>query len=160
MIIDGYLLFDGTGQGTPAGLTGVNQFATNTSTTSTNILDLLNFRDIGAAADLGPALTVEWVVTTAYAGGTSVNFQIQGSQSSSGSWVTYAETGAIPVESLTAGARVKLPMPPVNPETGEAPRYLQLSYVSEGTFTAGAVIAWLGTVENPRYYPPGVTVSN
>lgn len=160
MIIDVLLVFDQGTYSASTGMTGANQFANGATTTSTNILDLLNARDIGAGTINDHAdLTVEFMITTAYAGGTSVNFQIQGSTDSV-TWTTYSETGAVPIASLTAGARLKLKMPIVNPDGGPAPRYLRTAYVNVGNNTAGAVIAWLGSVDTNRYYAPGVVVSN
>jgi hypothetical protein len=159
MIIDQLLVFD-MSYSTANGMAGVNQFGANTTNPSTNVIDLLNARDIGAGGVNDSAdLTVEWLITTAFTGGTSVNFQIQGSTDNT-TFTTYAETGAIAVASLTAASRFKLRMPTVNPDGGPAPRYLRLAYVNAGTNTAGAVIAWLGSVDNNRYYPPGITVSN
>lgn len=160
MIIDNLLIFDQGTYSYTTGLTGANQFASGATTTSTNVIDLLNARDIGAGSVNDHAdLTVEFLITTAYAGGTSVNFQVQGSTDNT-TYVTYCESGAIAIASLTVGARVKLKMPIVNPDGGPAPRYLRLAYVNAGANTAGAVLAWLGSVDNARYYPPGVTVSN
>lgn len=158
MIIDGLLVFD---QGTYStnGMIGINQFASSATTTSTNTLDLLNARDIGDGLDGQTPLIVEFLITTAYAGGTSVNFQVQGSTDNT-TWTTYSETGAIPIASLTVGQRIKLRMPMVNPDTGPNPRYLRTAYVNAGANTAGAVIAWLGSVDQAGYYPPGVTVNN
>jgi hypothetical protein len=51
-------------------------------------------------------------------------------------------------------------MPPVNPDQGPAPRYIRAAYVNAGANTTGAVITWLGTPDDNRYYPPGVVVSN
>ena len=159
MIIDGLLLFDGT-YSTSNGLQGVNQFASGATTTSTNTLDLLNQRDLGDAST-GPAgdMTVMFIITTAYAGGTSVNFQLQGSTDNT-TWTTYSETGAIAIASLTAGTRYSLPLPSVNPDAGPAPRYYRTAYVNVGANTAGAVISWLGQPTDQRYYKPGVVVSN
>lgn len=160
MLIDSFLVFDQGTYSTTTGMTGANQFASGATTTSTNTIDLLNARDIGTGSEGDmAALTVEFLITTAYAGGTSVNFQVQGSTDTV-TWTTYSETGAVVIASLTAGARLKLKMPIVNPDGGAAPRYLRTAYVNAGVNTAGAVIAWLGTVDNNRYYPPGVTVSN
>jgi hypothetical protein len=160
MIIDQFLVFDQGAYSTTTGMSGIAQFASGATTTSTNTIDLLNARDIGAGTANDTAdLTVEWLITTAYTGGTSVNFQILGSTNNS-AYTVYAETGAVPIASLTVGARLKLKMPIVTPDGGPAPRYLQLAYVNAGANTAGSVIAWLGTVESQRYYPPGVTVSN
>jgi hypothetical protein len=160
MLIDQFLVFDQGTYSTTTGMSGIAQFASGATTTSTNVIDLLNFRDIGAGSVQDQSdLTVEWLITTAYTGGTSVNFQIQGSTNNS-AYTTYSETGAIPIASLTVGARLKLKMPIVNPDGGPAPRYLQLAYVNAGANTAGSVIAWLGTVDNARYYPAGITISN
>lgn len=160
MIIDQSLVFDQGTYSTSTGMSGINQFASGATTTSTNTIDLLNARDIGTGtANDGADLTVEWVITTAYTGGTSVNFQILGSTNNS-AYTVYSETGPIPIASLTVGQRIKLKMPMVNPDSGPAPRYLQLAYVNAGVNTAGAVIAWLGSVDNNRYYAPGVVVNN
>lgn len=160
MIIDQLLVVDQGTYSYTTGMTGANQFGSGTTTTSTNIIDLINARDIGAGTINDNAdLTFEFLITTAYAGGTSVNFQVQGSTDSS-TWTTYCETGAIAIASLGVGARVKLKMPIVNPDDGALPRYLRTAYVNVGANTAGAVIAWLGTVDTGRYYKPGVTVSN
>lgn len=159
MIIDQLLIFDQGTYSYTTGMTGANQFASGATTTSTNTIDLLNARDIGADGSGLTPLVVEFLVTTAYAGGTSVNFQVQGSTDNS-TWTTYCESGAIAIASLAAGARVKLFMPTVNPDGGAAPRYIRTAYVNVGANTAGAVIAWLGTVDNNRYYPPGITISN
>ena len=160
MIIDQFLVFDQGTYSYSTGMTGANQFASGATTTSTNVIDLLNARDIGmGTANDHADLTVEWLITIAYTGGTSVNFQIQGSTDNT-TYTVYAETGAIAIASLTVGARLKLKMPMVNPDGGALPRYLRLAYVNVGANTAGAVIAWLGSVDNNRYYAPGVTVSN
>ncbi len=122
MILDGNLLFDGTVS--TSGIAGVNQFASGATTTSTNTIDLLNARDLGDGGDsLSGNLTVSFLVTTAYAGGTSVNFQLQGSTDNV-PWTTYSETGAIAIASLTAGTRLALKLPSVNPDAGTAPALL------------------------------------
>jgi hypothetical protein len=159
MIIDGLLMFDGT-YSVANGLVGVNQFASGATNPSTNTLDLLAQRDIGDA-NTGPAgdMTAIIMITTAFTGGTSVNFQVQGSTDNS-TWTTYSETGAVAVAGLTAGSRYSLPMPSVNPDAGPAPRYLRLAYVNVGANTTGAVIAWLGSPTDQRYYKPGIVVSN
>jgi|HubBroStandDraft_4_1064222.scaffolds.fasta_scaffold07429_1 hypothetical protein len=160
MLIDQFLVFDQGTYSTTTGMSGANQFGTNATTTSTNTIDLINARDIGGGAEMDTAnLTVEWLVKTAYTGGTSVNFQILGSTDNV-TYTVYAETGAIAIANLGVGAVLKLKMPTVNPDSGPAPRYLQLNYVNAGANTAGAVIAWLGTVNSQRYYPPGVVVNN
>ncbi|CAJ0778795.1 MULTISPECIES: Bbp16 family capsid cement protein [Ralstonia] len=158
MILDGNLVFDGTIATT--GLTGVNQFASGATTTSTNTIDLLNARDLGDGGDsMSGNLTVSFLITTAYSGGTSVNFQLQGSTDNT-TWTVYSETGAIAIASLTAGTRLALKMPSVNPDAGPPPRYLRTAYVNVGANTAGAVMAYLNTPDDNRYYKPGIVISN
>lgn len=161
MILDGNLVFDGTiGVGVGGSIVGVNQFASGATTTSTNVIDLLNARDIGDGGDsAGTNLAVQYLITTAFTGGTSVNFQIQGSTDNV-TYTVYAETGAILVAALTVGAKFVLRMPSVNPDLGPAPRYLRCAYVNAGANTTGAVITVLGTPDDNRYYKPGIVVAN
>lgn len=159
MIIDGLLIFDAAAYTAANGLTGVNQFASGATTTSTNTIDLVNARDLGDGGESQTNMTVVFLITTAYAGGTSVNFQVQGSTDNV-TWTTYSETGAIAIAGLTVGKRYSLPLPSVNPDDGSAPRYLRTAYVNVGANTAGAVLSWLGTPDDNRYYKPGVVVSN
>jgi hypothetical protein len=160
MIIDALLVFDMGAYVAGTGMIGINQFASSATTTSTNTIDLGNQRDIGDGSDsMGSNLTVVWQITTAFTGGTSVNFQVQGSTDNT-TWTTYSETGAILVAALTVGSKFALRFPPVNPDQGPAPRYLRTAYVNAGANTTGAVIAWLGTPDDNRYYKPGIVVSN
>lgn len=159
MMIDSSLVFDMGTYAAATGMIGVNQFASGATTTSTNVLDMTNNRDVGAARSGVAPLTVCVLVTTAFSGGTSVNVQLQGSTDNV-TYTVYSETGAVPIASMTAGALLTLPLPSVNPDSGAAPRYYRLQYVNVGANTAGAVISWLGTVDNMRYYKPGITVSN
>lgn len=158
MIIDGFLLLDGTFSAT-AGLSGSNQFSSDTSTVSTNVLDMINARDMGMAPGGLAPLTVDLTVMTAFTGGTSVTFAIQGSTDNV-TYTTYEQSAAIGVASLPAQARVRLPLPPVNPDSVSAPRYYRLKYTTVGNVTAGSVVAFLGSDSQVRYYAPGVVVSN
>jgi len=158
MIIDGSSLFDGTFS-TSAGLTALNQYGSDTTLYSTNVLDMINFRDLGQGHDMGPLLGVEITVGTAFSGGTSVNFQLQGSTDNS-HFSTYMETGAITTANLVAGTKIKFPLPPVDPESATKPRYYRLGYVEVGPNTAGSLIAFLGAYSGSNYYPPGVVVNN
>ena len=160
MILDANLLFDGT-YSTASGLQGVNVYTNGSSQASTNILDLANARDMGAGRS-GMPLNVVVIVTTAFAGGTSLNIQFQGSTDSS-TWTTYAESGAVPTASLTAGSHVfSISIPRVDPVSGAKPRYLRLNYVCVGNMTGGAVISSLGADDSlsSGLYAPGFTVAN
>lgn len=157
MIFDGNLLFDGT-YSTTSGLTGVNVFTSSSSQVSTNTIDLLNARDMGDAPKGNLRLLV--LVTTAFAGGTSLNVQFQGSTDNA-TWTTYAETGTVATASLTKGVAIfDQPIPAVQPNNGAFPRYYRLNYICAGAMTAGAVISGILTTDMQAYYPPGVVVSN
>jgi len=101
----------------------------------------------GANAGIGlikPMMEV--LVTTTFVGGTSVQVKYQGAPDTAGthlagSYTTIAETPAIVTASLTAGTRIALwDFFPDVPENLN-PRYLRLSFVIVGTFSAGAVVA-------------------
>ncbi len=155
MIQDALLIFD------PAGT------AITTTATSTNVLDLLNKRDLGIGSSPDePNLMV--TVGTTFAGGTSINVQFQTSPDNS-TWTTAAESGVIALANLVAGARLlNIPIP--SPAPGAAlPRYYRLNYVVVGTMTAGTVTSELLGIldEFPQQaagyvggYPPGVVVYN
>lgn len=159
MLIDANLVFDQGTYAAATGMIGVAQFGSDTTTTSTNTLDMINQRDMGDAPSGPGELAVKVQVTTAYTGGTSVNFQFQGSTDTT-TWTTYSETGAIPVASLGIGKAIKLPLPQVNPTDGAIPRYYRMAYVNVGANTAGSVIAWMGAMNYQKYYKPGIVVAN
>jgi len=152
MIIDGYLLFDSA--------------STITSTqVSTNIIDLVNARDMGVGDD--PALKIMCLVTTALTTTNSATLTVdaQGSTDNS-TWTTYASSPAYTAGALVAGRRlfdIDWPRPPSGVST---PRYLRLNYtVGTGIFSAGAVTAALVLDRDDRVnaagaYPAGINISN
>ena len=82
-------------------------------------------------------LQVLAVVTTAFAGGTSLNAQLVESDASDLSSPTVlAESGVIAEASLTVGTRL---LATALPRTSK--RYLGMQYVTVGTHTAGTVFA-------------------
>ena len=84
-------------------------------------------------------LQVLVVVTTAFAGGTSLNVQLVESASSDLSSPTVlAESGVIAEANLTVGARL---LATALPRTSK--RYLGLQFVTVGTHTAGTVFGGL-----------------
>jgi hypothetical protein len=111
--------------------------------------------------DLGPGamrLRLAAIIGAAFAGGTSLNIQIQGAADASGgvypanlsglTWTTYAETGAIPTADLgnaaAAGVNprnsvITLPDWPDVLITTALPRFISLNFVGAGTFTTGAI---------------------
>lgn len=135
---------------------------------STNVIDLLNARDISIGA-AGDGQVFEAVVTVgtalAAAGAATLTIQFQGSTDNA-TWTTYSQTDALPKANLTANQVIRLPLPPqaAAPHAAGLPRYLRLNYVvATGPFTAGTVEADLvmnPQANNPPAYPSGVTVAN
>jgi hypothetical protein len=164
MILDGLLQFTGT-----AGSVSSDSPTTGTQT-STNVLDLLNARDLGIGDN--PALKLLIEVMTTFAGGTSLVVNLQGAPDSAGSpgtYVTMWNSGVIVEADLIAGryiANVDLPRTLLPTASGPSaaqglPRFLRLQYVTVGTHSAGALF---GTIVLDRQdqvaYPAGITVSN
>jgi hypothetical protein len=128
-------------------------------------------RDLGIGDD--PAMKLMVVVTTAFAGGTSLSVAIQGApdagSNTPGTYVTYATGPVVTEANLIAGSR---PFDTDLPRTAPAsvpPRYYRLSYVTVGTHTAGKVEAIL-VLDRPDHpeltnavlsgYPAGITIAN
>ena len=158
MIEDGALQFTGT-----AGVAGSFDTPTTGTQQSTNVIDLVNARDMGIGDD--PALKLLCVVRTTFTGGTSLQVQFQGAPDAGGgtpgTYLTYAESAAVLEADLVAG-RYLLPMDIPRPPPGAPlPRYYRLQYVSAGTHGAGNIHAAL-VLDRADYvgYPPGITVPN
>lgn len=157
MIIDGALQFSGT-----AGTAGSADSPTTGTQQSTNIIDLVNTRDMGIADN--PALKLVCIVTATFTAGTSLQVQFQGAPDSAGSpgtWSTYAESPAVVEASLTAGRYVwaiDVPRPPAGVAN---PRFYRLQYVTVGTHTAGSIFSAL-VLDRADYvtYAPGITIPN
>lgn len=180
MILDRLLTFSG-------GLNGATTQFTDSPVIGTeaapNVIDLgvnsgvPSSANGGGARDMGvgdnPALKLSALVTTAFAGGTSLQLQLQGApDNGSGAPGTYTTmwTGpAVLLASLVAGmqlANIDVP----RPIPGQAlPRYLRLNYITVGTNTGGAVEAQIvldrddqiiGSSGAYSGYPAGLTVAN
>ena len=121
---------------------------------STNTIDLGVARDVGN----GERLFVDFNVDVAFAGGTSVQFQIITSAAADLSSPTVIDsTAAIVDATLVAGYRVQLPIPPVQ---GNGQRYLGVQYVGVGTHSAGSVSARVvHQIDNRDLYASGFTVA-
>jgi hypothetical protein len=163
MIIDGALVFTGT-----PGIPGSVDSPT-ASGVSTNIIDLVNMRDLGIGDD--PALKLLIQVITAFAGGTSVDVQLQGAPDNAGvpgTWTTMWDSTAIALVNLTAGlyiSNVDLPRifgpTPLQPFIQPLPRFLRLNYVLVGVFTGGSLYgAIVLDREDVISYRPGVVINN
>ena len=147
MIIDGSTLFS-TAQ------------VLTTAARSTNILDLVNPRDIGVG-DKPPLKIVVKVDTTFQStdAGT-LTIQVQGSTDGS-TWDVYAQSPAIAKTALVAGAQFVIDMPAVAPGKS-LPRYVSLNYAKTlGDWTTGAVTAFMVLdAQQNRAYSAGVIVTN
>src|SRR5438445_217254 len=158
MILDSLLMFS-----TPA-----SPQAITVTAASTNIIDLLNPRDLGIGDD--PALKLAIFVTTAFtaAGAATLVVQFQGAPDNGsgapGAYVTYAESRAYALADLAVGKKLlPIDVPHRDPSLVVTfPRFYQLNYVvATGPMTAGAIVA--GIVidrQDSAQYPAGITISN
>ena len=159
MIEDGALVFTGT-----AGSITANYDTPTTGTQqSTNIVDLVNARDMGIGDN--PAIKLLVTVKTAFTAGTSLQVQFQGAPDAGGgtpgTYVTYAESAAVLEADLVAG-RYLLPIDVPRPPPGAPlPRFYRLQYVSAGTHSTGQIVGAL-VLDRRDYvvYPAGQTVPN
>jgi hypothetical protein len=166
-MLDGLLQFSGT-----AGLASAMTDSPTTGTQqSTNVLDLLNARDLGIGDD--PSLELLIQIMTSFAGGTSLQVQLQGApdngSGSPGTYVTMLDSGAIAEASLVAGRyilattvpRTLLPTPTGPSAAMALPRFLRLQYITVGTHTAGALAGFIVLDrEDQVSYPPGIVIAN
>jgi hypothetical protein len=164
MILDGTLVFTGT-----PGIPGSGDFPT-ASGASTNMIDLVNMRDLGIGDD--PALKLLIQVITAFVGGTSVDVQLQGAPDNGlgapGAWTTMWDSTAITTANLVVGlyiSNVDLPRifgpTPLQPFIQPLPRFLRLNYVLVGAFTGGGLFgAIVLDREDQISYRPGVVINN
>lgn len=133
---------------------------------STNIIDLLNGRDLGVGE---PVLKLAIFISTAFTAGgaATLTVQFQGAPDSSGSpgtYITLAESRAYAVAELLAGAKLlPITVPARDPtQTVTSSRFYRVNYVvATGPMTAGALSAQLvlGRQDNFQY-PAGITILN
>jgi hypothetical protein len=116
--------------------------------TSTNVLDLGSKRDIGSGEKLEFLVTVD----IAFAGGTSVEFQIITADDAAMSTnvTVIGSTGAIPEAKLVVGYMNYFDVPNV---AGNGQRYMALRAVGVGTHTLGSFSARIvkDVVDNKNY---------
>lgn len=165
MILDGALQFTGT-----AGTAGSPDSPTTGTQQSTNVIDLVNARDLGIGDD--PALKLLIQISTAFANGTSLEVQLQGApdngSGSPGSYTTMWDSAAIAEADLTAGryiANIDLPRIWLPTPTGSSkqalPRFLRLQYITVGTHNAGGLVGYIVLDRQDQVaYPPGIVIAN
>lgn len=155
MYVDNNLVVSG-GVSAAGAITSQAVTGTNVSVLSTNTIDLLQNRDIGAGSDF-TKLRAE--VMTAVVGAASIEIQaIVADDAALTSNVTViGSTGAILLASLTLGARFEAEL---NTRIGsKGQRYLGARYVIVGAGSAGAFFADFGPdLEDFKAYPSGFAV--
>lgn len=137
-MLDASQIFDGTLPNIGAPIT--------TSRASTNILNWLIGRDVGAGDDLG----LHCQVTQAFVGGTSLQVSYQVAAAPGGPWVDLLETAVILTSNLILGKNILRFTTPLNQPNNTTNginntpgQYSRLFYTVVGTYTAGAVMAYM-----------------
>ena len=161
MILDRSLCFDGGDNITFAAIT--------TTRDSTDVIDVGISGQIGNGRDMGAGMGLQLLVLSnrLFAGGTSVQISLQGApdngSGAQGTYVTYAQTPAITLAQLNATPGMLFPISlPRPPHGGLAlPRFYKLNYTVVGTFSAGAVLAYLVLNRDDMIpYPSALNVAN
>jgi hypothetical protein len=162
MILDAFTALSGSITGNT--VTAQATFASGASVLSTNTMDLStgggpggNIRDIGEGNDLARGRVT---VVAAFTGGTSAEFQvIQADDAALTTNVTViGTTGAVPVASLTAGARFDIEL---NARIGSrGQRYLGGRTVNVGANTTGSIYMDIGAdiQDGQKFYTNGFAV--
>jgi hypothetical protein len=112
---------------------------------STNVLDLRDTID-----RTGDTMTVEFLVTEVFAGGTSLLFEVVESVDAAHGTDTVAVSTSVLLAGLALGTKVHIQLP------RKLKRYLGTRLTPTGTFTTGEVSAYL--VEAPQTNDADVTV--
>lgn len=121
---------------------------------STNVVDLVNIRDMGA----GEVLFWHILIEEAFTGtGTTTDFRLVTDDNASLSTpATLISTGAIAKATLVAKYEIKLVVP-----RGAWERYIGVNYVSDNTMqTTGKATSWLSMgVQDNKVYADNITIT-
>jgi hypothetical protein len=166
-MLDGLLQFTGTA-GSAAAMT---DSPTTGTQQSTNVLDLLNARDLGIGDD--PSLELLIQIMTTFTGGTSLQVQLQGApdngSGSPGTYTTMWDSGAIAEASLVAGRYLlagafprTLLANPDRPKFGSSPPAFPPSPIRYGRNAWCGCVGWLHRIGSPgsNRVPPGIVIAN
>jgi hypothetical protein len=129
--------------------------ALTTTAVSTDTIDLSIARDMGE----GESLYMNFAVTAALTGGTSVKFEVISSAAANlGTPTVIGSTDAIVTADLVAGKNVAVRINPQIASKGQ--RYLGARYTISGTYSAGTVTADVVTniQDGQKFYASGFTV--
>jgi cyclophilin family peptidyl-prolyl cis-trans isomerase len=130
--------------------------AVTTTAVSTDKIDLSQARDIGEGDDLYMVFTVG----TAFAGGTSINFNVTVADDAalSTNATTIGMSGVIVTASLTAASQFIVRLNPQIASLGR--RYLGATYTVVGTMSAGTVTADIVSdiQDGKKFYAGGFAV--
>lgn len=164
-MIDAQLIFDGTLNATTGAATGVAITAVSTTQDSTNVIDLLTGRDLGAGSILG----IHVDVTVAFTVGTSLQIDFEVSSAAAGTYYSILTSEVIPVAQLIVGApifRYGVPLNQVLNATAGIPnvpgRFLKLVYTTVGTFSTGKVFSYISPTHDRQeqyIYPKNYTAT-
>jgi len=129
--------------------------AVTSTAVSTDTVDLVTARDIGE----GTPLYMNFAVTTAMAGGTSIKFEVITSANANLSSPTViGSSDAITTANLGLGKNVVVRL---NPEiAGKGQRYLGARYTVSGTYSGGKITADIVETigDGRKFYASGFTV--
>lgn len=138
------------------------QAALTASRASTDVIDLVNARDLGGSFVDNPNLKIRLTVTTTFqsSGSSTLTVSFQGSTDNS-NWDTYLSMPAVAKASLAAGYQLDIPWP--DRLSGQSlPQYIRLNYtVGTTDFTAGALSAYVILDRQKNFaYRQAVNVQN
>lgn len=148
--MDGLLLFDSA-----AAIT-----ASATTVASTNVIDLVNARDMGIG---DPALKIRVQPTVAFAttNSATLSVQVQGSTDNTTFTTMVSSVAGLTGGNLQTTDAIDLFLPRIGPDQA-LPRYLRLLYtVATGVFSLGSVTSFI-VLDRQDYinYPAGINVAN